>query len=259
MISAHRGGKHTGFPENALESMQEAVAYGPMLLEMDVRETADGHLILLHDDTLERTTTGEGNLADFSLAELADVRLKDEGGAVTSFSIPTLEEVLLWSKDRAIVQLDIKRGVDYAKVAQAVVDADAVDSALIIAYQIEDAVTALGVEPGLSFSIQITSEEELTELDAAGVPRDQIVAWTGVLDTPEMAFWATLEEFGIASSAGAQGALERQIGDKGDTQAYVAVAQSGVDVIAAGKYRLAFDTLTPTQDLDAALAACAGK
>lgn len=259
LISAHRGGKHTGFPENALESMQEAVSYGPILLEMDVRETADGHLVLLHDDTLDRTTNGTGDLTDYSLADLEEVRLTDASGTVTSFSIPTLAEVLTWAKNRAIVQLDVKPGVDYARVAQAVVDADAIDSALLIAYQVEDAVTALSVDSSLTFSIQITSEEELAALDAAGVPRTQIVAWTGVLDQPTQAFWSTLEDLGIASSAGAQGAIEAQMAEGGDLQPYVDIAEGGVDVIAAGQYRQAFDALAAQQDMAAGLAACAGK
>jgi len=239
--------------------MQEAIAYGPMMLEMDVRVTADGHLVLLHDSTMERTTDGTGELLDYNLADLNNVRLEDTDGTLTTFSIPTLSDVLHWAKDRAIVQLDVKRGVDYAQVAQAVVDADAVDSALIIAYNNEDAVSALAVEPSLSFSIQITSAEELEALDAAGIPREQIVAWTGVLDQPEMAFWSMLEELGIASSAGAQGAIEAQIGEDADTTPYVTIAEGGVDVIAAGQYRQAFDALAAQQDLDAAMTACAGQ
>lgn len=259
LVSAHRGGIHPGFPENALESMQAAVAYGPILLEVDVRETADGHLVLLHDNTLERTTNMVGNLSDYTLSELSRVRLKDHEGALTAFSIPTLEKVLSWAKDRAIVQLDVKRGVDFAKVAQAVVDADAVDSTLMIAYELEDAVTALKIHKGISFSLMVNGVEDLDALDAAGIPRDRVVAWTGVVDQFKSQTWESLDNLGIPASAGAIWALEKKIMVSGNPQPYIELANAGVDVIAADHYRLAFDTLASQQDLDAALTACRGQ
>jgi len=105
LVSAHRGGPKPGFPENALETLQEAVKYGPMLLEVDVRETADGELVLLHDTTLDRTTNGKGKLSEHTLADVKALRLIDNEGKVTPFAVPTLREVLLWADDRAIVQV----------------------------------------------------------------------------------------------------------------------------------------------------------
>jgi len=136
-----------------------------------------------------------------------------------------------------------------------------VDSALLIAYGFEDALTALAVDSTLSFSLTINGTEDLEALDAAGIPRDQVVAWTGVVqvdaDAPDV--WQMLDSLGMASSAGAIFGLEDHIAETGDPQPYADIANGGVDVIAAGNYRLAYDTVAPGQDMNAAIAACAGQ
>lgn len=259
LVSAHRGGPRAGFPENALQTLQKTVDYGSVLLEVDVRESADGKLVLMHDETLERTSNGAGYVADYTWAQLRDIRLRDTQGEITPFAIPTLQEVLAWAKDRAILQLDVKRGIDIAKVARAVVNADAMDSTLLITYGIEDAAKVLGVDKGFSFSLSIDSREDLDTLDEANISPHQIVAWTGVVKTPEKAIWPVLESRDIVSSVGAIWTLEQQILASGDPQAYIDLANKGLDIIAADHYRLAYDTLATRQDLSGALVHCQGR
>lgn len=258
LISVHRGGPLPGLPENALESLQAASDYGPMLLEVDVRETADGELILMHDKTLDRTTNSSGELSDYTLEQLKTVKLRDNDGALTDFSIPRLDEVLRWTNNKAIIQLDVKRGVDYQKVAKAVVDADAVDSVLIIAYRIEDAVSALKVHPDLSFSISVNELSDLNKIDKAGIPRNQIVAWTGVVSDMNKPIWSRLEKLNIPTAAGAFWDLESKIIQTGNTQPYLTLANNNVDVIGSDHYKMAFDTLTERRRIERAIKACQG-
>lgn len=183
LVSAHRGGPISGYPENALETLQKTRDYGPILLEVDIKETLDGHLVLMHDQTLDRTTNGSGYVTDFTLQELQSLYLTDNNGNQTEFRIPTLKSVLNWADEHAIVQLDIKRGIDFAKVAEAIVEADAIDSVLIIAYRVEDAIEALQVNENLSFAISVNRMSDLESIRAAGFSKSQFVAWTGVLET----------------------------------------------------------------------------
>lgn len=259
LVSVHRAGPKPGFPENALESMQEAIKYGPMLLEVDIRETADGHLVLMHDTTLDRTTTGSGELGDYTLAELSDIRLVDNDGNVTEFAIPTLQQALAWVDERAIVQLDLKRGIDYAKVVQAVIEADAVDSTLIIAYRLENVLTSVAIEPGLSFSYSINDKDDLVELEQSGVSARQIVAWTGVVDGPDKTVWPLLEALNLPFAAGAFWHLENEMLQTGDMQAYIALAEAGVDVIGSDNYWMAYSTLATQQNIGTAIKVCEGQ
>jgi len=95
LVIAHRGNSAHA-PENTIEALQSAVDLGADALEFDVRLTRDGVPVLLHDATLDRTTSGQGRLSDFDLTQvrgLAAGRAAPQWtGARTA--VPTLEEVL---------------------------------------------------------------------------------------------------------------------------------------------------------------------
>ena len=95
-ICGHRGtGPKGAFPENTIESLNQAVREGAELVELDVQLSADGHVVLMHDDTVERTTDGNGCVANLTLAELqaldAAVGTPLEGQGVR---VPTLAETM---------------------------------------------------------------------------------------------------------------------------------------------------------------------
>ena len=94
-IFAHRGSKGT-HPENTLASFKEAVRVGSDGIELDVHLTNDGHLVIIHDETVDRTTNGTGEIRNLTLAE---IKAMDAGSwfhnKYAGEKIPTLEEVLL--------------------------------------------------------------------------------------------------------------------------------------------------------------------
>lgn len=97
---AHRGGAKR-WPENTTLAFQNARALGYQHIETDLRETSDGHFVLFHDPTLERTTNGQGELASHTLAELkqldAGYQFLENGGYTfrgAGLHVPTLEEAL---------------------------------------------------------------------------------------------------------------------------------------------------------------------
>jgi len=93
LFAAHRGGALL-WPENSLLAFRNALALGADFLELDVHLTRDGEVVVIHDPTLDRTTTGTGPVRARTLAELQAVRLKDRGGAVLEESVPTLDQVV---------------------------------------------------------------------------------------------------------------------------------------------------------------------
>src|SRR5690606_5778549 len=92
LVSAHRGGPYPGFPENSIEAFSNVVKYTPTIIELDVAMTKDGILVLMHDDKLDRTTTGKGLVSNATYEEIQQLFLKDDEGAITDFKVPTLEE-----------------------------------------------------------------------------------------------------------------------------------------------------------------------
>jgi glycerophosphoryl diester phosphodiesterase len=90
---AHRGGA-AQWPENSLTAFRNAIALGARLLELDVHLTADGEIAVIHDPTLDRTSSGTGALARCTAADLRRARLRARDGALTEDCVPTLGEVL---------------------------------------------------------------------------------------------------------------------------------------------------------------------
>ncbi len=84
IISGHRGGMIKGFPENSIETFENTLRNSPAFFEIDPRLTKDSVAVLMHDATLERTTTGTGKVSDYTYAELQKFRLKDPQGNPTA-------------------------------------------------------------------------------------------------------------------------------------------------------------------------------
>ncbi len=105
---AHRGASGSA-PENTLGALERAIALGADLAEVDLRLTADGHLALIHDATLERTTSGRGRVADHAMAELAAL---DAGSWLDASwrdqRVPELGEALALARGRLRLNLELK-------------------------------------------------------------------------------------------------------------------------------------------------------
>ena len=109
-VVGHRGNiKFT--PENTIPAIEKAIELGCHLIEIDIRETRDGELILMHDETVDRTTDGSGKVCDLRLAEIEKL---DAGSwfddKFTGTKVPTLRQALAAMRDKALPDLDFKAG-----------------------------------------------------------------------------------------------------------------------------------------------------
>lgn len=105
LVVAHRGDWRNA-PENSLQAIQNCINIGVDMVEIDVRKTKDGELVLMHDETIDRTTKGKGFVKDWTLDSLRTLWLLDGLGQETPHRIPTLEEALQLSKGKILVNLD---------------------------------------------------------------------------------------------------------------------------------------------------------
>ena len=110
MVIAHRGAAGNA-PENTLAAIEEALRQGAVAIEVDLHQSADGVVVAIHDDTVDRTTNGEGKVGDLTIAQL---KALDAGGWFDSkFAgerIPTLEEVLRAVPEETALILEVKGG-----------------------------------------------------------------------------------------------------------------------------------------------------
>jgi glycerophosphoryl diester phosphodiesterase len=108
IIAAHRG-DHVIYPENTLEGYSEAIKNEADYVEIDLRTTKDGELVSMHDGSINRMTNGKGQLKDFTLDELMQLKVKSKDTTTKQeFRIPTFKQILKLCKNRIGIYLDFK-------------------------------------------------------------------------------------------------------------------------------------------------------
>lgn len=105
LVSAHRG-DWRNYNENSLSGIKSAIEMGVDIIEIDIQRTQDGHLILMHDETLDRTTTGSGRVDSYDLKYIKTLKLRNGIGIPTEEDIPSLEEILSVVRGRVILNID---------------------------------------------------------------------------------------------------------------------------------------------------------
>ncbi len=113
MVTAHRA-DHGLYPENSLPAISQAIKMGIDLVELDVRETRDKVLVLMHDEHIDRTTTGKGAVSDLTYKELQEYFLL-HNGKPTGERIPTFEEALRLARGHIMIDIDFKEETNTAK------------------------------------------------------------------------------------------------------------------------------------------------
>ena len=204
IVAAHRGGPAPGFPENAISTFENTLRQVPAFLEIDIGRTRDGVLVLMHDETVDRTTTGSGRVSDLSLSQLQAMRLKDRDGRVLDVRVPTLREALDWSAGRTVFELDAQEDVPYAAVIAEVRAAGAMDRVIVITYDDDAAVRVHQLAPAIMISVSIDAASDLDVLAARGVDLTRVLAWTGIED-PNGALNSALARRGVEAMFGTLG------------------------------------------------------
>jgi glycerophosphoryl diester phosphodiesterase len=140
LIVGHRGAAASA-PENTMASFQEGIRQGADIIELDVQLSADGHVVVFHDDQLDRTTNACGLLVERTLTEL---KALDVGSwfdpRFAGEPIPTLAEVLTWAKDRIPLFIELKYGAQldpalHPAVVELILLHKMIDQVMIISFE----------------------------------------------------------------------------------------------------------------------------
>lgn len=236
LIAAHRGGPLKGYPENAVETLQYGFDQGIRVFEVDVAESQDGVLYLMHDRSLRRTGGHDGGVADTDWAVVSGLDLRDGDGEPTGFHPPKLADVLAWAKERgAILELDRKETTSFRRLVAAVGEAGAENHVLMITYSDQEAIEVARLAPELMMTAGVDSEEHQARLASEGVDFTHVVAWMGTRD-PNVRAFAALGQRGIESGFGTLGRPGRRLDDEyaadGDASEYQALVDGGLTLLA---------------------------
>jgi glycerophosphoryl diester phosphodiesterase len=230
LLSAHRGGAARGFPENCLATFENTLRQTFAILEVDPRLTRDGAIVIHHDATLNRTTTGRGRVADHDLAELKKLRLKDPQGNVTDYVIPTLDEALEWARGKTVLVLDEKDVPVKARVKK-IEQHRAEAYAMLIVYSLEGARECYALNKNIMMEVMITNRKQFEAFDKSGIPWSNIIAFVGHEPPSDRELLSMIRAKGACCVAGTSRNLDREL----------AAARDGSDQAIAQKYRALLD------------------
>ncbi|NRD24075.1 glycerophosphodiester phosphodiesterase family protein [Winogradskyella litoriviva] len=242
-ISVHRGGKGLlNYPENCLETLKYINENIYAIYEVDVAQTKDGMLVLMHDNSIDRTTTGTGKVSSLTYNELKEFYLVDDYGNETQFKIPLFTEILSWCKNNnVILTIDIKRSVKQENVIKTIRNENAQDNSIIITYDVEQAKTAYQLAPELLLSVSARNNEEFNRLLEAKIPTENMLAFTGTRLSHESLF-KRLHDNNIVCMLGTLGNLDKSAQTKGD-DLYIKWKITGADIMATDRPFAAFKAI----------------
>lgn len=169
MVSAHRGAGAPGVlaPEDSLAAIRASIAYGVDFVEVDVRATSDGALVLLHDETIDRVTTGSGEAASLTLAQVQALELEwgtaPYEGDFSCERIPTLADALALAKGRVVLIVDATKHDDHAAIIAEIRAAGAFDWAIFDHTDPARVAAAAALEPALEVQLRATTAAALTD------------------------------------------------------------------------------------------------
>lgn len=237
VVAAHRGGPAPGFAENAIETFENTVRQTPALLEIDIARTRDNVLVLMHDDTVDRTTSGEGEVRALTAEQFQALSLRDETGLVIEAHPPTLRQALDWASGRAILELDVKRGVSYEDVLAEVRAANAMNRVVFITYSDDAAVRVHRLAPEMMLSVSIDDADDLDTLEERGIDLTRVLAWTGT-DEPNAELNIALAARGVEPMFGTLGNPARSWDgrfERDGRDQYAAFAETGLTLISTDR------------------------
>ena len=129
VVVSHRG-DWRDYPENSIPAIESIIRMGVDVMELDLKLTADSVLVLCHDGTIDRTTTGKGRVSDVTYDYIKNCFLKTGHNCPTKYKMPTLKEALAVCKDRIVVNID--QGYQYYDLVMAITEELGVTEQILI-------------------------------------------------------------------------------------------------------------------------------
>ena len=230
IVSGHRGGMAPGYPENCIETFENTLSHMPSFFEIDPQMTRDSVIVLMHDATIDRTTTGTGKVSDYTYAELQQFFLKDREGNVTTYKIPTLEECIAWSQGKTILNLDIK-DVPLEVMSQ-FINRLAPANVMYTVRNAKQARTYLDRDPQAMFSCWCKNMKEFNEYVGERIPWSQVMAYVGTMMLPDQQeLYDNLHRNGVMCMISLAPTHDRRATDAQKIQGYELEIPTGCDVI----------------------------
>lgn len=234
-VSIHRGGGfEANWPENSLESFKHYHEILPKaMIECDVRMTKDSILVLMHDESLERTSNGTGLVSKKTYQELKSLCLKDKDGNLTGHKIPTFREVLQWANQTVPLTVDIKRNIPQALIIGEIERLNSFGNCLLTTYNWKEVVAIDSLSKQAMISVSIRSLDDYRKFLNTGISGNRIAAFTGT-EKPDEKLLKFLNRRQIPTILGTLGKLDKLAASK-NNEPYIIWYKNGIQIFATDR------------------------
>ena len=164
VIIAHRG-SHLKFPENTLAAYEEAIKEGADYVEIDLRTTKDGHLVIMHDESATRMTGKKGLIKDLNYTEIRDLKIKSTNKEdTTTYRIPDFKSVLNLCKGKINIYLDFKEA-DVEKTYRLIKEAGMQNNLVVYLNKEEQYGQWKKIAPGIPLMASLPENMNISQLN----------------------------------------------------------------------------------------------
>lgn len=231
LVSGHRGASMKGYPENAIETFEYILKHTPAFFEIDPRLTKDSVIVLHHDVTLDRTTTGTGKLSDYTWDEVKHLKLKDIEGNITPFHIPTLQQAIEWARSKTILNLD-KKDVPLEMTASIIKKMNAGAFVMVTVHNAEQAKFYYDDDSLRMMSAFVKTEKAFEAYKSAGIPWSNMIAYIGSENNPSnKEMYNMLHEKGVMCMISAAPVFDKISSPEQRLHKYKETFRMGADIL----------------------------
>jgi len=180
LVCGHRGGFYNLLPENSLSAIRYTnvnCRLKPVVIEIDVRRSKDGTLYILHDETVDRTTNGKGNIITLTDTYIKALKLKTSTGILTNESVPAFREVLAYAKNNGVVlMLDVKDDI-WRDVISVVNEYGMADKCIALTFNPDVTVKVYALSKTIHISVLAKDESSWGAVRKLNIPDDNLIAY----------------------------------------------------------------------------------
>jgi glycerophosphoryl diester phosphodiesterase len=179
-ICGHRGGFYDELPENSLAAFSYTVQHAsitPVIIEFDVRESKDGTLYIMHDETVDRTTSGSGRIEELEDVYLNELKLKNSQGDTINEHVLTYESLLAFAgKNNVILMHDVKADV-WDKCISLLKKYDLEKRSIMLTFTPADFKRVTGLSKRVRTSMLVRDERDADLIRSSRVPYKNLIAY----------------------------------------------------------------------------------
>lgn len=236
IICGHRGGATKGYPENSIPTLRHTLQATPAIFEVDPHLTKDKKIVMIHDATLNRVTTGHGRVDQYTLAQLKKLYLKDKEGNITPYHLNTLSQMIKWTNGKAIIKLDVK-DVPLIMKAKLVKNLHAFNYVSFATHTVKQAKLLYNYDHHILIAPKILNKKTLKAYEKTNIPWSnyQFVYVGPVIDSTSKKLRDILHTKGVMVMISAATSYDRFQFKKERAKAYRKIIEHGFDIIESNR------------------------